>query len=308
MEQNYCDVIRPISVVAQEAVNYIAGRREHNITSLKTRWMKFNKQCMGGIEPNTVYTIAGISGSGKRSMANLIQTDIIDLNPNEDIIVLTFSLEMVGFRQVGRTLSNKLRRTTSTLYSSETDLDESTFKDVINVSNQLKKYPIYFVDNPSTPTQVNNIIRWFYDKYVKNTNKHFVIIYDHALLTKQEGSTIETISELERVFIQAKKLPLTSVIQLAQMNRNIEQPERINNPLSHYPMRSDLSSSDSIFQASDYVIVIHRPEILNIQEYGPNHLPVNNKVYIHMLKNRDAGKPCILEFENDLMYNNLIES
>ena len=308
MEQNYCDVIRPISVVAQEAVNYIAGRREHNITSLKTRWTKFNKQCMGGIEPNTVYTIAGISGSGKSSMANLIQTDIIDLNPNEDIIVLTFSLEMVGFRQVGRTLSNKLRRTTSTLYSSETDLDESTFKDVINVSNQLKKYPIYFVDNPSTPTQVNNIIRWFYDKYVKDTNKHFVIIYDHALLTKQEGSTIETISELERVFIQAKKLQLTSVIQLAQMNRNIEQPERINNPLSHYPMRSDLSSSDSIFQASDYVIVIHRPEILNIQEYGPNHLPVNNKVYLHMLKNRDAGKPCILEFENDLMYNNLIES
>lgn len=308
MEQNYCDVIRPMSVVAQEAVNYIAGRREHNITSLKTRWTKFNKQCMGGIEPNTVYTIAGISGSGKSSMANLIQTDIIDLNPNEDIIVLTFSLEMVGFRQVGRTLSNKLRRTTSTLYSSETDLDESTFKDVINVSNQLKKYPIYFVDNPSTPTQVNNIIRWFYDKYVKNTNKHFVIIYDHALLTKQEGSTIETISELERVFIQAKKLPLTSVIQLAQMNRNIEQPERINNPLSHYPMRSDLSSSDSIFQASDYVIIMHRPEILNIQEYGPNHLPVNNKVYLHMLKNRDAGKPCILEFENDLMYNNLIES
>lgn len=308
MEQSYCDVIRPMSVVAQEAVNYIAGRREHNITSLKTRWMKFNKQCMGGIEPNTVYTIAGISGSGKSSMANLIQTDIIDLNPNEDIIVLTFSLEMVGFRQVGRTLSNKLRRTTSTLYSSETDLDESTFKDVINVSNQLKKYPIYFVDNPSTPTQVNNIIRWFYDKYVKNTNKHFVIIYDHALLTKQEGSMIETISELERVFIQTKKLPLTSVIQLAQMNRNIEQPERINNPLSHYPMRSDLSSSDSIFQASDYVLVIHRPEILNIQEYGPNHLPVNNKVYLHMLKNRDAGKPCILEFENDLMYNNLIES
>ena len=308
MEQNYCDVVRPMSVVAQEAVNYIAGRREHNITSLKTRWMKFNKQCMGGIEPNTVYTIAGISGSGKSSMANLIQTDIIDLNPNEDVIVLTFSLEMVGFRQVGRTLSNKLRRTTSTLYSSETDLDESTFKDVINVSNQLKKYPIYFVDNPSTPTQVNNIIQWFYNKYVKDTNKHFVIIYDHALLTKQEGSTIETISELERVFIQTKKLPLTSVIQLAQMNRNIEQPERINNPLSHYPMRSDLSSSDSIFQASDYVIVMHRPEILNIQEYGPNHLPVNNKVYLHMLKNRDAGKPCILEFENDLMYNNLIES
>ena len=308
MEQNCCDVIRPMSVVAQEAINYIAGRREHSITSLKTRWVKFNKQCMGGIEPNTVYTIAGISGSGKSSMANLIQTDLIDLNPDEDIIVLTFSLEMVGFRQVGRTLSNKLRRTTSTLYSSETDLDDETFRKVIDVSNKLKEYPIYFVDNPGTPMQVDAIIKWFYDEYVKGTNKHFIIIYDHALLTKQVGSVIETVSELERVFIQAKKLPMTSVIQLAQMNRNIEQPERINNPLSHYPMRSDLSSSDAIFQASDYVLVIHRPEILNIQEYGPNHLPVQNKVYVHMLKNRDAGKPCILEFENDLMYNNLIES
>ena len=306
MEQNLSKV-RPMSVVAQEAINYIAGRREHSIVSLKTRWEKFNKQCMGGIEPNIIMTIAGISASGKSSMANLIQTDLIDLNPSEDIIILSFSLEMVGFRQVGRTLSNKLRRTTSTLYSSETDLDDETFRKVVAVSNQLKKYPIYFVDDPGTPTQVEQIIKNFYSEHVKGTNKHFVIIYDHALLTKQSGSVIETISELERVFIKIKKLPFTSVIQLAQMNRNIEAPERINNPLSHYPMRSDLSSSDAIFQASDYVHVIHRPEILNIQEYGPNHLPTHNKVYIHILKNRDAGKPCILEFENDLMYNNLIE-
>ena len=307
MEQNLSNFIRPMSVVAQEAINYIAGRREHSIVSLKTRWNKFNKQCMGGIEPNTVYTVAGISGSGKSSFANLIQTDLIDLNPNEDIIILSFSLEMVGFRQVGRTLSNKLRRTTSTLYSSETDLDDDTFKKVIAVSNKLKEYPIYFVDIPTTPTQVEEIIKAFYNQHVKGTNKHFIIMYDHVLLTIQNGSVIETISQLERVFIQAKKYPLTSIVQLAQMNRNIESSERINNPLSHYPMRSDISSSDALFQASDYVLVIHRPEILNIQEYGPNHLSTINKVYIHILKNRDAGKPCILEFENDLKYNNLIE-
>ena len=300
--------VRPMSVVAQEAINYIRGRREHNIVSLKTRWSKFNKQCMGGIEPNTVYTIAGISGSGKSSFVNELTTDVIDLNPNEDIIILSFSLEMVGFRQVGRTLSNKLRKTTSTLYSSEMDLDENTFKEVVRVSNQLKEYPIYFVDNPGTPEDVRRIINEFYFTYVKDTGKHFLIVYDHTLLTKQVGSVIETTAELERVFIQAKKFPLTSVIQIAQMNRNIESSERINNPLSHYPMRSDLSSSDAMFQASDYVLVMHRPEILNIQEYGPNHLPTQNKVYMHMLKNRDAGKPCILEFENDLMFNNLIES
>lgn len=306
MEQNLSN-IRPISVVAQEAINYIAGRRDHNIVSLKTRWEKFNRQCMGGIEPNTIYTFAGISGTGKSSLCNTITTDIIDLNPDVEIVVLNFSLEMVGFRQVGRTLSSKLRKTTSTLYSSETDLDDETFRKVIAVSNKLKEYPIYFVDDPGTPMQIEQTINSFYEKYIKGTGKHFVITYDHTLLTKQIGSVIETTSELEKVFIRAKKLPLTSIIQIAQMNREIEKPERINNPSAHYPMRSDLSSSDAMFQASDYVFVLHRPEILNIAEYGPNRLPTTNKVYMHLLKNRDAGKPCILEFENDLQYNNLIE-
>ena len=299
--------IRPISVVAQEAINYIAGRRDHNIVSLKTRWEKLNKQCMGGIEPNTIYTFAGISGTGKSSLCNTLTTDIIDLNPEQEVIILNFSLEMVGFRQVGRTLSSKLRKTTSTLYSSETDLDDETFRRVITVSNQLKEYPIYFVDDPGTPMQIEQIINDFYNEYVKGTGKHFIITYDHTLLTKQIGSVIETTSELEKVFIRAKKLPLTSIIQIAQMNREREKPERINNPSAHYPMRSDLSSSDAMFQASDYVFVLHRPEILNIAEYGPNRLPTTNKVYMHLLKNRDAGKPCILEFENDLQYNNLIE-
>lgn len=299
--------VRPMSQVANEAIRYIKARKEHNVVSLKTRWKKFNSQCMGGIEPNTIYTITGISGSGKSSWANLVQTDLIDLNPNQDVIVLTFSLEMVGFRQVGRTLSNKLRKTTSALYSAYESLDDKTFTKVIDVTNQLRNYPIYFVDDPGSPAQVGATIRSFYDEYVKDTGKYFIIIYDHTLLTKQVGTAIETLSELEREFISIKKLPLTSIIQLSQMNRNIEEPERRNNPSSHYPMRSDLSSSDAIFQASDYVIVLHRPEQLNIHEYGPNRLPTANKVYLHILKNRDAGKPCILEFENDLAYNNIIE-
>ena len=168
MEQSLSNV-RSMKVVAQEAINYIKGRKERNIVSLKTRWAKFNKQCMGGIEPNTVMTIAGISGSGKSSFANLLQTDIIDLNPSEDVIVLNFSLEMVGFRQVGRTLSNKLRKTTSTLYSSERSLDDMTYSQVLKVCNQLKEYPIYFVDMPTTPMQVHEIIFNFYNAHVKGT-------------------------------------------------------------------------------------------------------------------------------------------
>ena len=56
---------KTIAQAAQESVDYIKARREHTIVPLKTRWKKFNKVCCGGLEPNMILTIAGISGTGK---------------------------------------------------------------------------------------------------------------------------------------------------------------------------------------------------------------------------------------------------
>jgi hypothetical protein len=64
-----------MKVVAQEAINYVEGRRNNTVVSLQTRWKKFNKQCMGGIEPNTIYTFGGISGTGNKISINCNQTD-----------------------------------------------------------------------------------------------------------------------------------------------------------------------------------------------------------------------------------------
>ncbi len=96
MEQKSTNTLnfRHISTATNEAVDYIKQRKNHEIQSLKTRWNKFNKHCMGGIEPNTIYTIVGISGSGKSSFVNTLENDLIDLNPNQDIVILNFSFEM----------------------------------------------------------------------------------------------------------------------------------------------------------------------------------------------------------------------
>jgi replicative DNA helicase len=299
---------RHISSATNEAVEYIRKRKNHEIVSLRTRWSKFNKSCMGGIESNTIYTIVGISGSGKSSFVNTLESDLIDLNSNQDVVVLNFSFEMLSSRQVGRKLSSKLRQTTAQLYSSSSDLDNTLLEEVEQTSQQIKSYPIYYVDTPGTVADIASTIDYFYENKAKG--KKFVIILDHTLLVEGQNreSALQVISDLQKLFIRVKKFPDTTIIQLSQMNRNIENPERINNPSMHYPMRSDISSADTIFHASDYVICIHRPELLNIQSYGPNRLPVRDKVYLHILKNRDAGECSILEFDNDLKYNNLIET
>lgn len=299
---------RHISTATNEAVEYIRKRKNHEIQSLRTRWNKFNKSCMGGIEPNTIYTIVGISGSGKSSFVNTLETDLIDLNSNQDVIVLNFSFEMLSSRQVGRKISSKLRQTTAELYSANNELTDDLLDRVEQTSQQIRSYPIYYVDTPGTVEDIASTINYFYETKAKD--KKFVIILDHTLLVEGQNreSALQVISELQKLFIKVKKLPNTTIIQLSQMNRNIENPERINNPSMHYPMRSDISSADTIFHASDYVICIHRPELLNIQQYGPNRLLVKNKVYLHILKNRDAGECTILEFDNDLKYNNLIET
>jgi replicative DNA helicase len=296
-----------ISKAADEIVTYIDERRTGKSYSLRTKWKKFNKACNGGIEANTIYTIAGISGSGKSSFANSLENDLFDLNARKDFVVLSFNFEMVSSKQVGRKLSYKLKKTTSELYSgtSDTKVSDEEFKKIKEQSEKIKNYPIYYVDFPGTVTQIKEtILSFMKEDFAKG--KWVVIMLDHTLLTKGEAGDSErkVLSELQRMLMEVKKYGKNTIIQLSQMNRDIEDSNRVTNPSLHFPMRKDIFGGDSIYQASDLVFVLHRPEIIGIKAYGQSAWPTENYVYLHIIKHRD-GEPKILQFWNNLKYNSI---
>ena len=301
-----------ISKATEEIITYINDRRKGISKSLRTRWSKFNRQCMGGIEPNTIYVIGGISGSGKSSFVNSLETDLFDYNPHQDFVILSFSFEMLSSRQVGRKLSYRLSKTTSELYSASNKDDDYKVSDdefdrVSKAAEEIKKYPIYYVEFPGTVDEIKStIIKFATLPEIKG--KWIVIILDHTLLTRTNGSENEriTLVNLQKMFMEIKKYGRNTIIEITQLNRELEDKDRLTNPNLHFPMRRDIQSSDAIFQSADYVIVLHRPEVLGLIVYGINNLPVKNMIYMHFLKVRE-GEPKILSFENNLKYNRIDE-
>lgn len=312
MEQTFYNkslIYKSIEIASDEAMDYIDQRRHFKLQSLMTKWPKFNNLCMGGIEPNVLYTIAGISGSGKSSFVNSLESDLFEQNPKANIAILNFSFEMLSSRQVGRKLSYKLSKTTKDLYSGDykNPLNDADFKRVEDSLQNIRNLPIYYVDTPGTVDQIRTTIRNFVTNEGKG--KWVIIILDHTLLTKGRNSEAErtTLADLQRLFIEVKKYSRNTIIQLSQLNRNIEESDRIANQSMHYPMRKDIFGADSLFQASDYVLVIHRPEIIGIEAYGLGGLPVKDRIYVHFLKNRE-GSLGIIAFNNNLKYNRMDES
>ena len=300
---------RHISEATSEILKYIEQRRVGNVKSLKTRWEKFNNVCMGGIEPNSIYTIGGISGVGKSSFMNSLETDLITLNPDVDFAILSFNFEMLSSRQVGRKLSKTLKKTTQELYSGNSYqvLTDSDMDRIEREAERIKTYPIYYVDIPGSVEEIRDTIIQFSNlDFIKD--KWLIITLDHTLLTKGKSTDKEreTLANLQYMFMEMKKYNQNTIIQLSQINREIENVERLNNPSMHFPTRRDIFGGEAVYQASDYVIVLHRPEILHLKVYGMGKWPVANMIYMHFLKNRE-GDLKVLSFWNNLKFNTIDE-
>ncbi|HAV24927.1 MAG TPA: hypothetical protein DCX01_02000 [Bacteroidetes bacterium] len=298
---------RHISQSSTAALRYIDGRRKGEIKSLTTPWNKFNNISMGGIEWQTITTIAGMSGSGKTAVLGQLETGLKDLNPNEDFAILSFNFEMLSSRLVARKLSNKMKITTQQLYSASENfsLNDNYYMNAVQESRKLNKYDIYYVDIPGSVKALEATVI----KFSKEIGKPVIVMLDHTLLVKKAGGAQDRdlLYDLMAMFNGLKKLIKVAFILISQMNRNIEASERIQNPDLHYPKKQDIFGADACYMYSDIVVVTHRPEMLGIRTYGPKRWPTDDAIFWHYLKVRE-GEPCIALMQNNLAHNEILDA
>jgi len=298
---------RHISQASNTALRYIDGRRKGEIKSLLTPWKKFNSISMGGIEWQTITTIAGMSGSGKTAVLGQLETGLKDLNPDQDFAILSFNFEMLSSRLVARKLSNKMKITTQQLYSASESfkLNDNYYMNAVQEARKLNKYDIYYVDIPGSVKSLEATVL----KFAKEIDKPVIVMLDHTLLVKKAGGAQDRdlLYDLMAMFNGLKKLIKVSFILISQMNRNIEHSERIQNPDLHYPKKQDIFGADACYMYSDIVVVTHRPEMLGVRAYGPKRWPTDNAIFWHYLKVRE-GEPCIALMENNLAHNQILDA
>jgi len=191
---------------------------------------------------------------------------MIELN-NERFDVLTFQFEMLGLDEVARDVSSKLEQSVKRIYSADGVLSETEFNKASSILDELKKYPIFVVDNLGNVLEIKDTILYYIStKKLIESKKGLVITIDHSMLVKPldgEGEK-ETLDRLMHTLVLLKKFIASlggKVIffVLSQLNRNIETSERITKPSLHYPTKNDLFGASSVYYSADYVIIVHRP-------------------------------------------------
>lgn len=304
----------PIETAAKEIITYMNDRRRGKSKSLKTPWKKLNEATMGGIEWQTITTIAGMSGSGKSSIVNELETGLFDLNPNENFSVLNFNFEMLAMKIIGRKISKGLGMTTIDLYSGKenNNLSDGDFNKALELAkNKIAKYDIHYVDTPGNVEQIKKTILSFClsrNNNSKDSDHGTVITLDHALLVNGKGGDLERkiLFDLMVMMNELKKSLKISFILLSQLNRSIEAPERITNPDLQYPRKADIFGADSMYQFSDVVLVSHNPKQLGIKYYGSNKIPTDEKIFWHLLKLRE-GMPFVAIMRDNLKHNEILD-
>lgn len=294
--------------VAERTKVMLEKYRNGEWKTFKTPWNTWNNVYFDGWPWGYIVCMAARSGAGKTTILNELESAIWKYNKGEKIELLTNSFEMRPETLFTKTISRVVKKTSRDIVLGNYTDDEQ--KKIYKVIDALSTHPRSFNVTATTPKLLEDQISKFIKlKKIVENDVALVITLDHALMMEQDigkserGTLVDLMKMANRV---RQKYPKVIFIILTQLNREIEESERIKNNKLHYPCKKDVFGSDAIWQYADVMIVPHRPEQLGIAEYGPSKLPTRNIIYVHHLKTRESKEKITRMIEN-LEFNTVKE-
>jgi len=297
--------MKKISEILKESIQIVVDRTEGKTRSYKTNWRNLNEVLpSGGLDYYTNFTIGGRTSTGKSAFANLLLLGILENNPQEDYIVIYWNWEMTGYQQGLRLLSNKSQKSINELLQTQKESIEA----LRELSNQFDTYNVYLEDRPCTADSVQNSIERLLSKE-ENKAKNVINLFDHTRLVLRGNARNEEekIYRLFEVLQNLKKDYRSTNIILSQLNRKVEEDFHTHRKYRS-PGLTDLFGADAVAQFSEYVMLLHRPELFN-QEFLPRQVngmdvPSRGMLLGELAKNRD-GRVATLYFEHNLAQNRI---
>lgn len=283
---------------------------QNKLPWFKTRWNNVNAMLDGGIVAPCCFAIGSMSGGGKSLMAALLREDFSNplLSPwAEKVVFLHFGLDMAVENEVLRSLQRNNGKTINEMLGIAAPQSELQYMNILRSLDKMKSSPkpIEYVERPPTVDQMKQIVIEFVNDY---PGRQHVVIIDHTLLiqTGQYEDENELIGRLSNTALELAKQYNLVFILLSQLNDKIEQDNRILKHELHAPKKTDFFGSKKMFHAMDLVAVIHRPELLHIDEYWIPRIPTANLMVWHQIKNRHY-KPGWTKLYADLSNGQFLE-
>jgi len=246
---------------------------------------------LGGHIRGKLTSIAGRSGHGKTALT------IPMFKASERVVsgripaFIFFTWEMAGREVVGRYVSSSTGLSWRNIFQTPWTLSDIEKTLIRGSYNKAKTLPIVYQEMSTNIAEVWDHCGYFSEVCLKKSQEtgieHVpVAVIDYIGMAKFDGSKDLRTYRIADFMNGAKSMSKElrqHTIALAQINRAADDKA--------IPDRADLSDSQSIEQASDNLIIMHRPEYVGKPSInvGGEEMSSTDKIIFRYLKGRNTG-------------------
>lgn len=293
----------------KEALKYIHDRMIGKVKSLITPWPRINAVGINGWEFGSAIGLFSRPGCGKSVKVEQLCKEVFSLNPDLNLRILRFDLEMPLRVNAIREFSSVLSQSYAYICNAEESilLDDNGYKtgnkkiskeEILKCWNYVQRktekdkdgnqrFPEDVIERSPTVKEFEKIIHQYMETYAAINSEgvkifpNVLVTIDHIRLFMCEDRESEqqmlysawlTINRLKKQY----GYPIVFFV-LGHLGRDVNDDSRTENGKhSNYLRDSDIFMADAAMQNGDIIIVMDRPHLRNITRYGPSNFIIDD--------------------------------